>query len=143
MGDASPSTQYRWTRHDRSRRLGRGGNANLLSPSPAPLPAAWRFRGARRPPAAKVAAMTRLSQWQWPQRFPLVQFPNAPLIVALLAGGGARLSSASGPHRVLLSLHYLALGLWAYEEARAGANWFRRALGAGFALYVLVELSRS
>ncbi|MBA3808260.1 MAG: hypothetical protein H0X28_07680 [Solirubrobacterales bacterium] len=80
--------------------------------------------------------------WQWPARFPLVQFPNPPLIVALLADLGARASSGAG-HRWMLALFYASMSVWAYEEARHGDNWFRRALGIGFAAYILVMLSRA
>jgi hypothetical protein len=86
--------------------------------------------------------MQRLARWQWPARFPLVQFPNPPLLLALLADLGARITSGTG-HRWLLALFYASLSVWAYEEARHGENWFRRALGAGFAFYILLTLSRS
>jgi len=84
----------------------------------------------------------RIANWQWPERFPIVQFPNPPLALALLADLGARLASGSG-HRWLMALFYASLSVWAYEEARHGENWFRRALGLGFAVYILAGLSRS
>jgi hypothetical protein len=93
-------------------------------------------------PATIVELVQRLAKWQWPARFPLVQFPNPPLALALLADLGARLSSGQG-HRGLLALFYASLSVWAYEEARHGENWFRRALGLGFAVVILVSLSRS
>lgn len=34
----------------------------------------------------------------------------------------------------------LSLGVWAYLELTAGANWFRRLLGAGFLVYLVVRL---
>jgi hypothetical protein len=86
--------------------------------------------------------MQRVTHWQWPARFPLVQFPNPPLIVALLADLSAR-ATAGTAHRWLLALFYASLSVWAYEEARHGDNWFRRALGIGFAFYILLRLSRS
>jgi hypothetical protein len=86
--------------------------------------------------------MGRLAHWQWPARFPLVQFPNPPLLLALLADVGARVTSGTG-HRWLLAIFYCSLSVWAYEEARHGDNWFRRALGLGFAAYILITLSRS
>ncbi len=86
--------------------------------------------------------MERLAHWQWPRRFPLVQFPNPPLVLARLADLGARITSGTA-HRWLLALFYTSLSAWAYEEARHGDNWFRRALGLGFAVYILLQLSRS
>jgi len=78
----------------------------------------------------------------WPAGFPLVQFPNAPLIAALLAGGAGRLTVGT-PHRLALAVYYVALGWWAYEEAAHGVNWFRRLLGAGFGIYVALAVGRA
>ncbi len=41
------------------------------------------------------------------------------------------------------SLFYVALGIWAYGEAVGGVNWFRRLLGLGFLVYILVRLARA
>ena len=79
-------------------------------------------------------------RWSWPPGFALVQFPNPPLIAALLAGLLARLTHGT-VHRGALAVFYLALTIWAYEEARRGDNWFRRALGAGFLVYLTVSLA--
>jgi len=79
-------------------------------------------------------------RWSWPRGFPLVQFPNPPLAVALLASIAAQLTRGAG-HRALTALFYSALSVWAYEEARHGANWFRRLLGLGFAVYIVVSLA--
>jgi hypothetical protein len=92
---------------------------------------------ARRPPA-----LERVTRWEWPAGFAIVQFPNPPLIVALLAGVAGRLTDGAG-HRLALAVFYLALGLWAYEEARHGDNWFRRLLGLGFSIYILSSLTRA
>jgi hypothetical protein len=85
---------------------------------------------------------TRLARWEWPAGFPVAQFPNPPLIVALLAGVGARLTHGTG-HRASRAVFYLALFVWAYEEARHGDNWFRRVLGLGFSIYIVVEVTRA
>jgi hypothetical protein len=72
----------------------------------------------------------------------MVQIPNAPLIVALVAslvhrlGHGWIAACAS-------SAFYVALGIWAYGEALQGVNWFRRLLGLAFLIYVLVRLARA
>jgi hypothetical protein len=84
----------------------------------------------------------RLTQWEWPAGFAVVQFPNPPLIVALLASVAGHFTNGTG-HRLALAVFYLALGLWAYEEARYGDNWFRRLLGLGFSIYILVSLTRA
>jgi hypothetical protein len=87
-------------------------------------------------------SIARLMQAQWPRRFPLVQFPNPPLIVALLAAGAGRITHGT-PHRVALAVYYVALGVWAYEEAVRGENWFRRALGVGVGAYMIASLARA
>jgi hypothetical protein len=89
------------------------------------------------PPATR-----RVTQWEWPAAFPVVQFPNPPLVVALLAGVVGDFTDGTG-HRVTLAVFYLALGLWAYEEMSEGDNWFRRLLGLGFSIYILVSLTRA
>jgi hypothetical protein len=95
-------------------------------------------------PAAGEPAWTsrlrRVAHWSWPARFPIVQFPNAPLAVALLVGLAAKLTEGAA-HRSLRAVFYLSLGVWAYEEARHGDNWFRRALGVGFSIYLIATLA--
>lgn len=81
------------------------------------------------------ASVGRVMQWQWPREFPIAQFPNAPLIVALAASGAARVTHGSA-HAACRSVFYMALTVWAYEEARRGDNWFRRALGGAALLYI-------
>jgi len=84
--------------------------------------------------------LTRITRWSWPRSFPIVQFPNAPLGTALLADLAARLTDGDA-HRGLRALFFLALAVWAYEEARHGENWFRRALGTGFSIYLIASLA--
>jgi len=88
-----------------------------------------------------------LTRWWWltelgfPSRFPVVQFPNLQLILALLAGavGG---DLRGGPHRYCVAIACLSLTVWAYEELARGANWFRRLLGAGFLIVTVIRLVR-
>ncbi len=68
----------------------------------------------------------RRGQAGWPRRFPLVQLPNPPLLIAL---AGRRLEArAPAAGRATFAV---AFGVWAWQEAAAGANWLRRALGVG------------
>lgn len=85
---------------------------------------------------------TRLSDLSWPRGFAIVQFPNPPLIAALLASIVGQLTSATA-HKWALALFYLALGVWAYDEAAHGVNWLRRLLGLGFCAYLLWRLARA
>jgi hypothetical protein len=92
-------------------------------------------------PAALIR-VRRVARWQWPARFPLVQFPNPPLLVALAASAATPLAHGAA-HRAARSLFFLSLGVWAYEEARHGDNWFRRLLGLGFCAYLIADLANA
>ncbi len=74
-----------------------------------------------------------------PRRFPVFQFPNRPLIVAVLTGAVARLAGRRYASVARLVSH-LALLVWALEELVSGANWFRRLLGLGGGGYAFSRL---
>jgi hypothetical protein len=77
-----------------------------------------------------------------PRRFPILQFPNPPLIVAGLAGVAAALADRRySPVARVVS--HLAVLVWALEEVFSGANWFRRLLGLGGGGYALSGLLES
>jgi hypothetical protein len=77
-----------------------------------------------------------------PRRFPIFQFPNRPLIVAMAAGALARAADRRYSRAARL-VSNLALLVWGAEETISGANWFRRLLGLGGGGYALSELLRS
>jgi hypothetical protein len=85
-------------------------------------------------------AFKRLTSWGFPRRFPIVQFPNPPLIVALLAGWAATLTYGTG-HSYFRSVAYLATTIWAYEELVDGVNWFRRLLGLTVLIVLIVRVA--
>ena len=76
-----------------------------------------------------------------PRRFPIFQFPNRPLIVTFLAAAVARMTDGPARSRAAL-LSRLALLVWAAEEIKSGANWFRRLLGLAGASYALTGAAR-
>jgi len=82
----------------------------------------------------------RLTRIAWPRRFVIVQFPNAPLIIALIAGETARQTHGT-ISAYASSASYLAFGIWAYLELVEGVNWFRRLLGLVFATSTTVHLA--
>ena len=91
------------------------------------------------------ARPTRTELWRrgqrgWPADFPLVQFPNAPLLVALAASLFAAVTQGAA-RDVGRAAFYVFLGAWAWEELAHGANWFRRVLGAGGLVYVVAKVS--
>jgi hypothetical protein len=81
----------------------------------------------------------RRGQRGWPASFPLVQFPNAPLLAALGAWLVAALTDRS-VHAYARAAFYAGLAAWAWEELAGGANWVRRSLGAAGLVYVVVKV---
>ena len=81
----------------------------------------------------------RRGQHGWPPRFQLVQFPNAPLLVAF--GGWLVAALADGSvHAYARAVFYLGLAVWAWGELTSGVNWARRALGAVGLVYVVIKV---
>ncbi|HET6867898.1 MAG TPA: hypothetical protein VFH80_18435 [Solirubrobacteraceae bacterium] len=75
-----------------------------------------------------------------PRSFPIIQFPNRPLIATALAAAIAR--GAHGRTAAAARLvSRLALLLWSAEEIVDGDNWFRRLLGVGGAALGVAELT--
>jgi hypothetical protein len=85
---------------------------------------------------------TRLTRLGLPRRFPIVQFPNLPLLAAIVAGRATDI--AHGPAgSYLRSVSYLAMTVWAYEELVHGVNWFRRLLGLVFAILLIMRVAHA
>jgi len=72
------------------------------------------------------------------------QFPNRPLwiaLAALLAAG--RANDASRINDFSGAIFYVALTVWAYEEAVHGVNGFRKTLGVVALGLIVVGFSRA
>jgi hypothetical protein len=76
-----------------------------------------------------------------PRSFPIAQFPNRPLIVTVLAAAIAHRTDGRTAQATRL-VSRLALLVWSGEEIFDGANWFRRLLGAGGAVWGIAGLAR-
>ena len=89
--------------------------------------------------SSRIGLLWRRGQLGWPRRYPIVQAPNAPLLVALLgwAVGVADIAGTGGLGRLVMTL---GLGVWAAEEVIAGVNMFRRLLGAGVLISIVLRL---
>jgi hypothetical protein len=87
-----------------------------------------------------MAELWRRGQVGWPSRFPIVHFPNPPLLLAF-AGWGVAAAANGAAHDVGRALTIVALGVWAWAEAVSGVNWFRRVLGAGALVWVVAGLT--
>ena len=88
------------------------------------------------------AGFNRLTALGFPQRFPIVQFPNLPLIVAFLAAEAAVLLHGDA-HFYARAISYLGMTIWAYEELVRGVNWFRRLLGLTYAVIMIVRVAHA
>jgi hypothetical protein len=75
-----------------------------------------------------------------PRRFPIVQFPNPPLLLAF-AGSGLATVAGGAAHDVGRAVFTVGLGGWAWEEAFSGVNWFRRLLGAVAFVWIVAGLA--
>ncbi|HEV7750091.1 MAG TPA: hypothetical protein VGO71_01035 [Baekduia sp.] len=86
-----------------------------------------------------VLDLWRRAQHGWPARYPLVQFPNAPLLVALAAALAGR-ALHGGAHDAARVVFYAGLTAWAGLELAQGVNAVRRLVGAAVLAYLAVRL---
>jgi hypothetical protein len=92
--------------------------------------------------AAVGRGCRRISGLSFPAGYPLVQFPNPPLIVSLVAAAvGGWLSGDAA--RAARAVSTVALVAWAYDELAHGVNAFRRLLGLTFLAIAAAGIARS
>jgi hypothetical protein len=82
------------------------------------------------------------AQHGWPASFPLVQFPNAPLLAALAGWLVAALTDGR-VHDWARATFYTGLAVWAWKELEDGVNWFRRAIGAAGLILVIASIAEA
>jgi len=87
-----------------------------------------------------LAALWRRGQEGWPRCFPIVQFPNAPLLVAFAGWGLAAVTDGTA-NDMGRAAFVAGLGVWALLELVAGVNWFRRLVGAAALVWIVVALA--
>ncbi len=90
--------------------------------------------------AVTVAALWQRGQVGWPRKFPIVQFPNPPLLVAF-AGWGLAAVTRGTAHDLGRTVFVVGLGVWALLEVGGGVNWFRRLVGAGALAWIVAALA--
>lgn len=71
------------------------------------------------------------------------QSPNRPLWVAFAALLVSLLADHGTVNDAARAVLYVALTIWAYEEAARGVNLFRRALGVAALVLIVVALARA
>ena len=89
-----------------------------------------------------LGRLWRAGQRGWPPGSPVAQFPNAPLLLALAGWLVAALASGTAADAGR-AVWYAGLAAWAWLELAEGANAFRRVLGAGGLIYVVVRLTQA
>jgi hypothetical protein len=87
-----------------------------------------------------LAELWRRGQLGWPRGFPIAQFPNPPLLLAL-AGDVLAVATEGTAHDVGRAVFAVGLGVWAWQETLEGANWFRRILGAAALIWIVATLA--
>jgi len=87
-------------------------------------------------------AFRRLTQLSFPRSYPIVQFPNAPLILAF-ASGLLAAHSHGREHSYAQAASYLAMAIWAYLELFEGVNAFRRLLGLAYTVSTALHLANA
>jgi hypothetical protein len=73
----------------------------------------------------------------------VAQFPNGPLLIALAAAlATLLLEEGTTASDVARAVFYVALTIWAYEEAADGVNRFRKGLGIAGLLFVVFRVAQ-
>jgi hypothetical protein len=85
-----------------------------------------------------IAEMWRRGEVGWPRRFPMVQFPNPPLLLAFVGLAFAALTRGT-PHDAGRAVFVVGLTVWALGEMLLGVNWFRRVLGTAALVWIVVR----
>jgi hypothetical protein len=78
----------------------------------------------------------------WPEDFPLLQAPNAPLLTAL-AGWLVAAVTGGLVHDCARATFYVGLAAWAWKELEDGVNWVRRVIGAAGLLFVVGRIAEA
>jgi hypothetical protein len=114
---------------------------SAVTAAPVPQSPRWRMAVRVAGVSAKRAfgARWRRGQHGWPASFPIAQFPNAPLLVALGGWLVAALTNGS-VHACARAVFYVALAVWAWEELAGGVNWLRGVFGVCGLVYVVVHV---
>jgi hypothetical protein len=92
--------------------------------------------------APTLKKIWRRGQHGWPASYPVMQLPNAPLLVAL-AGWLAAALTGGLVHHCARATFYTGLAAWAWQEIDDGTNWARRAIGAAGFVFVIAKITEA
>jgi len=94
----------------------------------------------QRKPSSTVGELWRRGQHGWPASYPVAQFPNPPLFVAL-AGWLLGAVGSGTLHGIGRGLFVVGIAVWAWQEAFEGVNLFRRVVGVGALVWLVAKLA--
>ena len=92
-------------------------------------------------PSTLASQYRRLAALSWPKSFPVAQFPNPPLLLALAGSLVAQLVDSGAVHDWARATNEVGIAAWAWLELADGVNWFRRLLGAGGLVWLASQLA--
>lgn len=75
--------------------------------------------------------------------YTVAQAPNPPLAVALIALALSAVLDRGTAEDGARAIFYVAITVWAYEEAANGVNGFRKALGAAALILIVISIARA
>lgn len=78
----------------------------------------------------------------YPARYPVAQFPNAPLLIAF-AGLLVAAVAEGSLEDYARGVFHVFLAVWAWLELTGGVNAFRRVLGAAGLVYAVVRVAQA
>ena len=87
----------------------------------------------------RYKATWRRLQRGWPPSYPLAQFPNAPLLLALAASAASRVLEGDAADYAR-AVFYIGLTACAWLELADGTNTFRRVLGGVALVFIALRL---
>lgn len=89
-----------------------------------------------------MTALWRRGQHGWPTSYPIAQFPNAPLLIAIAAWVARRLTDAgTAANDWATATFFVSLAAFAWWELTDGVNGFRRVMGGAVLAFAVVSLA--
>lgn len=87
-----------------------------------------------------LAFYRELTQIGFPAQYPLAQFPNPPLMLAILASVVGWFVDGAAQDYVT-AVGFVGISVWAWLELTAGVNLFRRILGLAVLVNTVVGIA--
>ena len=87
-----------------------------------------------------IEELWRKGQRGWPADYPLVQLPNAPLLVAVAGAAGAQASDGR-LRDAAQAVSVVSFAVWAWQEVEQGSNLVRRGIGAAGLVALVARLA--